>query len=156
MSQKYKVFINNKPKIIDDNWKSFCSNYKLVIAAGGVVHNVNSETLMIFRNGKWDLPKGKLEKNESIESCALREVSEECGINNLIIKNKIIDTFHTYSENNVSILKKTSWFLMDYFNSEELVPQLSEGITKVKWIKNNEIDIFLKNTYGTINEVFKT
>ena len=85
MSQKYKVFINNKAKVITDNWEEFCSKLTLIKAAGGLVYNQENKLLMIFRNGKWDLPKGKLEEGESIENCAIREVEEECGISNLQI-----------------------------------------------------------------------
>ena len=83
--QKYKVYINNSPEIITENWESFCANYMLIEAAGGLVYNAKDQLLMIFRNGKWDLPKGKLEVGENIEQCAMREVEEECGISGLTI-----------------------------------------------------------------------
>jgi 8-oxo-dGTP pyrophosphatase MutT (NUDIX family) len=123
MAQKYKVFINNQPKVIADNWNVFCSKFRLIHAGGGVVYNSNNEVLMIFRNDKWDLPKGKQEENETIESCALREVEEECGITNLILKEKIIDTYHTYEQDNIQFLKKTSWFKMFSDKNEKLTPQ---------------------------------
>ena len=87
--QKYKVYINNKCEIITDNWESFCSKYILIEAAGGLVYNSDKQILMIFRNGKWDLPKGKKEDKETIIQCALREVEEECGINDLRIINTL-------------------------------------------------------------------
>ena len=95
MKQKYKVFINNEPKIILDNWDSFCRQYDIIYAAGGVVYKDDS-LLMIFRNNKWDLPKGKRELNESEQDCALREVEEECGISDLSIVRFLKYTYHTY------------------------------------------------------------
>tara|TARA_B110000459_G_scaffold202064_1_gene254233 strand:- start:1180 stop:1650 length:471 start_codon:yes stop_codon:yes gene_type:complete len=156
MAQKYKVFTNNQPKVIADNWNVFCSKFRLIYAGGGVVYNSNNEVLMIFRNDKWDLPKGKQEENETIESCALREVEEECGITNLILKEKIIDTYHTYEQDNIQFLKKTSWFKMFSDKNEKLIPQLSEGISKVKWIKIDNIDFYLNNSFKTISDVLKS
>ena len=108
---------------------------------------------MIFRNGKWDLPKGKLELNEDIKKCALREVEEECGVKNLVIIKKIKDTYHTYSINDKQILKKTTWFLMKTNFLGNLSPQVSEGITNVVWLNNNQVEQKLKNTYGNIKDV---
>ena len=92
MSQKYKVYINNEPKIITDNWEIFCADYLLIEAAGGLVYNNECQLLMIFRNNKWDLPKGKLEQNENTKECAIREVEEECGISGLSFLNALQDT----------------------------------------------------------------
>ena len=107
MSQKYKVYINNELKIITDNWDIFCADYSLIEAAGGVVYNNDNKYLMIFRNGKWDLPKGQLDQNESIKECAIREVEEECGISGLNILNALQDTYHTYEIKGRKILKRT-------------------------------------------------
>ncbi|MBC8510392.1 MAG: NUDIX domain-containing protein, partial [Cryomorphaceae bacterium] len=112
MPQKYKVYINNEPKIITDNWEIFCADYSLIEAAGGLVYNDECQLLMIFRNNKWDLPKGKLEQNENIKECAIREVQEECGILGLSILNTLQDTYHTYEINGKKILKRTYWFAM--------------------------------------------
>ena len=76
--QKYKVYTNRECKIITDNWEAFCSKHTLIEAAGGLVYNIENQLLMIFRNNKWDLPKGKLEVGENIQECAIREVEEEC------------------------------------------------------------------------------
>jgi 8-oxo-dGTP pyrophosphatase MutT (NUDIX family) len=150
MPQKYKVFINNKPKVIADNWEEFCSDFILIKAAGGLVFNHENELLMIFRNGKWDLPKGKLEKEESVEKCAIREVKEECGIDDLQIIKQLIDTYHTYELNDLKILKRTYWFKMRTAYNGQLVPQIQEGITKANWVKRNEIAEKLENSYGNI------
>ena len=108
---------------------------------------------MIFRNGKWDLPKGKLEMGESVEECAIREVEEECGVSGIIIENKIKDTYHTYVLEGENILKKTYWYKMKTDYSAKLVPQIEEGITKVSWIDKDQISKKLKNSYGNISDV---
>ena len=127
----------------------------MIKAAGGVVYNQKKELLMIFRNGKWDLPKGKLERGESIEECAIREVQEECGVNNLQIISKISDTYHTYELNGKMVLKHTIWFRMTTNFEGELSPQTKEGITKVEWVKQDEIAERLKNAYANLVELFQ-
>ncbi len=124
--------------------------FTLIKAAGGLVYNKENELLMIFRNGKWDLPKGKLEDAESIENCAIREVQEECGISNLQIIEKLADTYHIYKHNGKKILKRTFWFKMKTDFNGELVPQIEEGIIKVVWAKKDEIQEKLQNSYGNI------
>ena len=153
MTQKYKVYTNNSTQIVTDNLEHNYSNHIFIEAAGGVVYNLKNQLLMIFRNGKWDLPKGKLELNEDIKKCALREVEEECGVKNLVIIKKIKDTYHTYSINDKQILKKTTWFLMKTNFLGNLSPQVSEGITNVVWLNNNQVEQKLKNTYGNIKDV---
>ena len=91
MSQKYKVYINNQLKVVCENWKFFKSKYLLVKAAGGIVYNANNELLMIYRNNKWDLPKGKIEKGETPKQCALREVEEETGVEKLKILDNVCE-----------------------------------------------------------------
>ena len=150
MSQKYKVFINNKVKVITDSWEEFCSKHTLIKAAGGLVYNQEDKLLMIFRNGKWDLPKGKLEQGESIENCAIREVEEECGISNLQITEKLIDTYHIYKYKGKKILKRTFWFKMKSNFDGNLIPQTEEGIMKVVWIERHQIQEKLKNSYANI------
>jgi 8-oxo-dGTP pyrophosphatase MutT (NUDIX family) len=152
--QKYKVYINNEPKIITDNWKEFCSNYTLIEAAGGLVYNHDNHLLMIFRNDKWDLPKGKLEAGETIEECAIREVEEECGMEELSIFNKLKSTYHTYKLNGKAILKCTYWFEMHSNYKSKLTPQLEEGITKLEWVSLSEVLSKLENSYGNIKELF--
>ena len=117
--------------------------------------NQKKELLMIFRNGKWDLPKGKLEAGENIEECAIREVQEECGVNNLHILSKLSDTYHTYALNDNKVLKHTSWFRMITNFEEKLSPQINEGITKVEWVKQDEIAERLKNAYANLVELLQ-
>ena len=135
-------------------WKEFCTSFKRIDAAGGVVRNNKGEILVIKRNGIWDLPKGKLDKGEDFETAALREVSEECGINNLILESKIISTYHTYDLDSKEILKKTEWFSMLYKGEETPVPQISENISSVMWLNPDEISYISGNTYRSLMEVF--
>ena len=151
--QKYKVYINKERKIIIDNWDDFCAKYCLIIAAGGVVYNAEDQILMIFRNQKWDLPKGKLEIGEDIQQCAIREVEEECGISNLKIIGKLQSTYHTYEIHGKSMLKHTYWFKMNTDYISKLTPQIEEGITKVEWVSKKDIPKKLKNTYASIKQL---
>ena len=151
--QKYKVYINRESKIITDNWDKFCSQYIFIEAAGGLVYNTTGRLLMIFRNNKWDLPKGKLEVGESIQDCAIREVQEETGVSNLRIVSELQRTYHTYEINGKSILKCTYWFEMYTNYSKDLVPQIKEGITQVEWVSREDIAKKIKNTYGNIKDL---
>jgi 8-oxo-dGTP pyrophosphatase MutT (NUDIX family) len=111
---------------------------------------------MIFRNGKWDLPKGKLEVGENIEQCAIREVEEECGVSGLTITQQFQKTYHTYEINGEKILKCTYWFKMESSFKGNLVPQTEEGITAVVWVNEADIAKKLENSFGNIVELFKT
>ncbi len=126
-----------------------------ITAAGGLVTNDQQELLMIFRRGKWDLPKGKLDEGESIEACAVREVEEETGLTSLELGNKIGITYHTYQENNITILKETHWFAMQAKGEQTLVPQTEEDITRIGWINRSELPEKLNNTYDNILEIIE-
>lgn len=141
-----------KSKVKESTYKNFCSIYKEINAAGGVVENNNGEILMIFRNGKWDLPKGKQENDEDISITAIREVEEECGIKPQHNGSRICITDHTYELNGEKIIKHTHWYKMSSLNSET-VPQIEENITEVKWIRKERIHDYLINTYPSIKEV---
>jgi len=131
------------------------SKCKIIHAAGGMVKNESGNLLMIFRNGKWDLPKGKVEKGESIEEAGIREVEEECGISGLTITKKLQPTFHTYIHKEKIVLKKTFWFEMLCTDDRKLKPQTEEGITEVKWMNAGEVEEALKNTYHSIVDVVR-
>jgi len=135
---------------------TFFNKHILIEAGGGLVKN-NGNFLWIYRNNIWDLPKGKQELNEEIFVTALREVKEECGIDNdLSIDNFLTTTFHTYSNNNELFLKKTDWFLMNYDGSSlELKPQLEEGITNVKWLNKNQSIDCAKKSFKSIRIVWE-
>lgn len=132
-------------------WKDFVSLYKIIEAAGGVVRNNDGEILMIYRLGKWDLPKGKLEEGESIEEGAVREVIEECGIANLRVLKELPITYHTYTIGDKKILKRTYWYEMHTKHVGELVPQIEEHIEKAQWINPDFLDEYMGNTYASIH-----
>jgi len=137
----------------DEVWGLFFGNYKTVQAAGGVVINNKNQVLFIFRNGFWDLPKGKVEDDEAIEVAAIREVEEECGIRKPRIINKVLVTYHTYDTYGENCIKPTHWYLMQYDGDEELLPQEEEGITNVQWVNQEDIASKMLNTYGSIIDV---
>lgn len=138
---------------LDANWREFNTNYKLVEAAGGLVQNQDGNWLFIYRNGMWDLPKGKLEKGERMEDCAVREVAEECGITEPTIIRKLATTYHTYPLKGKRVLKPTYWFLMKSADSSELVPQTEEGITEVRWFSTKNALERAQDSFGSIKQV---
>ncbi|MDB2385004.1 NUDIX domain-containing protein [Polaribacter sp.] len=140
---------------LEKDWGDFTRNFEIIVAGGGLVLNKSDEILFIYRNEKWDLPKGKVEENELIEAAAIREVEEECGIENLILKEKIITTYHTYFFKGLK-LKETHWYLMQSDYKGNLTPQLEEGITDVVFKNELEISKALTNTYKNIQLVYDT
>lgn len=143
---------------LEEDWELFLQNFKVVEAAGGLVENPKNELLFIFRAGKWDLPKGHIEKGEGKEEAAIREVEEECGISNLSLDKFLTTTYHIYIQNSELCLKVTYWYLMFSDYSGELIPQLEEGITKVVFKNDEQVKEAFTNTYGNIKlvyEVFK-
>jgi 8-oxo-dGTP pyrophosphatase MutT (NUDIX family) len=133
--------------------KAFWRKFVLQKAGGGLVFNADNEMLFIFRRNKWDLPKGKLEAGESIETCALREVQEETGLKAVELKEFLVATYHTYHESGKHLLKESSWYLMEVKGTPELMPQLEEEITRATWIKKQALTEVLANTYPSIKEV---
>lgn len=139
---------------LDALWNDFKNQFEWIEAAGGLVTNESGESLLIFRNGKWDLPKGKLEAGESIEVGAMREVEEECGINDLELGKHITDTYHIYSHKGKEVLKCTYWYKMTS-SQVELIPQTEEGITEVCWKRINQEAVKKLDTYENIRLVFE-
>ena len=139
---------------LNSDWSRFTSLLKVEKAAGGKVLNTNNETLFIYRFNKWDLPKGKLELNETIEECAIREVEEECGISELKIKEKLPTTYHIFKREEEFILKITYWFLMKSSYTGKLKPQIEEGIEKAEFKNLIDTKMALKNTYQNIKLLF--
>lgn len=139
-------------KNIDQIWEEFKSIFRIIEAAGGVVHNTQGETLFIKRLGKWDLPKGKMEKGESREESAVREIEEETGLQNVELLEFINTTYHIYVERNGDkILKYTYWFEMNFNGEDTSKPQIEEGITEVAWKNDAQIkhEVF-PNTFKNI------
>ncbi len=140
---------------VDLFWKLFCEHFEMIAAGGGLVKNEKGEYLFIFRRGKWDLPKGKLDEGENISACALREVQEETGVANVQMDKQLGSTWHVYHERGLFILKESVWFLMHSYSSEKLVPQTSEDIHDIMWVAPDKLDTVLSNTYPSVKEVMK-
>jgi 8-oxo-dGTP pyrophosphatase MutT (NUDIX family) len=134
--------------------KKFCKKIPLVRAAGGVVTNKAGKVLFIYRNDKWDLPKGKLDKGETFEECALREVAEETGVQGLVLENFLKTTYHVFKSNGKYKLKEVHWYAMRTSYTGPLVGQTNEGIVKVKWKGPEKIKKALENSYTNIKILF--
>ena len=135
-------------------WNVFKNNFKIQKAAGGKVFNSKKEILFIYRFNKWDLPKGKLEKGETVEKCAIREVEEECGISNLMIENELETTYHIFERKEKTIFKITYWFLMTTNYIGTLTPQIEEGIEEVVFKNQQSTEQALDNSYANIKLLF--
>jgi 8-oxo-dGTP pyrophosphatase MutT (NUDIX family) len=133
-------------------WRKFV----LVQAGGGLVRNGEDKYLFMLRRGFWDLPKGKLDPGETIEHCAIREVIEETGIEGVILQGPLLITYHTYDESGKHILKETHWFRMTAPAPGELMPQLEEQITELRWVDVPGMQELLRNTFPSIRDVVKT
>ena len=144
------LYHSNQEKL----WRNLLKKFPIVQAAGGLVINSKSEYLFIFRNNKWDLPKGGIEKKENIKDAALREVNEETGVEDIEIIKPLPMTYHFFKRNGVFKLKKTFWYLMKTEFDGKFKPQLLEGITKVEWKLKEELNEIFKNSYENIKTLF--
>jgi len=144
--QEVRLIHKKKKKLL----KKFLKLLPNVIAGGGKVYNKNGDILFIYRNGKWDLPKGKIEGNETIEHTAIREVSEETGVNCLEITKPLETTYHIFKRNGRYKIKITYWFEMRTQFTGNLWPQENEGITKVEWLNDAQITKAMENSYANI------
>ena len=128
---------------------------KTIIAAGGLVLNEKNELLLIFRRGKWDLPKGKLDADESIESCAVREVREETGIQHITLLNLLGKTYHEYFDKwlQEEVIKESWWYVMQASSSEKLIPQTEEDIEQIIWADKNQIKECMTNSYANVMDI---
>lgn len=127
--------------------------YEKIDAAGGLVLNEKGDILFIYRNSKWDLPKGKTEPNESMELTAIREVEEECGLKITMLNQHLVTTYHTYTIGKKKILKTNRWYLMTANSHHILTPQIDENIEKAEWKNLSEIPELLKTSYDSIKDV---
>ena len=153
--RKKKVFsIGIKSKSPEKVISKLSKLFPEIIAAGGKVYNDKSEILFIYRNKKWDLPKGKAEKNENISQTALREVIEETGIKNLSIVKPLEKTYHIFKRRNNHYLKSTYWFEMYSDYSGKFKPQKNEGISRVEWIGVENLESVLPKSYANIRLLF--
>ena len=145
--KKIYLFYPKKKELLSQ----FKKKIKTINAAGGIVNNKKNEMLFIFRRGKWDLPKGKSDIGETNKQTALREVIEETGIKELVIKNFFKTTFHLVRNNGKYFLKETTWFLMYSNYKGKLYPQVEEGIKSVKWKNIEQINKIKEKTFKNIS-----
>lgn len=143
-----QLTINNEQEL-----QQFMQDKLIIEAAGGMVMNQVGELLMMKRRGFWDMPKGKLDEGESIEECAVREVSEETGLMNLTIIKKLQTTYHTYLYKGCEAIKPSHWYLMSHAGNEDLIPQTEEDITEIRWVNKEEARSLVDQAYPSIAEM---
>lgn len=146
------ALVTEEPKAL---FKEVKKSLTIIKAAGGLVKNAKGEYLFIFRNKKWDLPKGKVEKGEGMKEAGVREVEEECGVKIYTNDEKLCNTYHIYEMGAKLVLKKTNWYSMTVKGSPKLIPQKEEGITKAEWLTAADLKPVIKNTYPSIMDVMK-
>lgn len=151
LKKVHSIFISSRDKSkLTDYLKS---KFKVVMAAGGVVEK-DGQYLLIYRKRRWDLPKGKLDKGESIEKCAVREVEEETGVK-VKLRQEITAVWHTYISNKKYVLKKTYWYAMDCKSDKRMKPQKAEGIKKAEWMDLEAVRNSLHDSYRSIRYVMQ-
>jgi 8-oxo-dGTP pyrophosphatase MutT (NUDIX family) len=155
-SDKSITAINVYGPDIKHIWKIFRIYFTEVGAAGGLVKHTSGRYLFIEKKGKLDLPKGHIEQGEEPEECALREVCEECGITGHTIVKTISSSYHTYSWEGISYLKKTCWFLMKYDGKMIIEPQTSEGITRVEWLFPDELNSIKSSAWLSLMDLINS
>lgn len=141
-----------KPKKLQ---KHFLKHFPEVVAAGGLVEHKNGKLLFIYRNDKWDLPKGRVEGKETIPVAAIREVEEETGVADLILQKPLMETFHLFRRNGKYKLKRTHWYQMTTTYNGVLAPQVEEGIKRAVWVPKDEVSRLLENAYANIALIFE-
>lgn len=135
--------------------KAFYKKFTIVLAAGGLVMNEKNELLLIYRRGKWDLPKGKLDKGEKMQSCAVREVEEETGLKNISLIQPLQISYHTYHEGTKFILKESHWYSMEVNGQQELIPQAEEDIHEAKWVKPSQLKHYFDKSFPSVVDVLR-
>jgi 8-oxo-dGTP pyrophosphatase MutT (NUDIX family) len=135
---------------VDKTFNTIKNIYTIMEAAGGLVFNSSGQLLMIYRNDRWDLPKGKIEKDERSDNAAMREVEEECGVSQLSITKQGLTTYHTYPYKEKRILKCTYWYHMICNDATPPQPQHEEGISEAKWMDRNELRSAMAQSYASV------
>ncbi|TAD85068.1 MAG: NUDIX domain-containing protein [Bacteroidetes bacterium] len=138
---------------IDVYFSEFQRHFTPITAGGGLVANQAGAVLFMFRRGKWDLPKGKLDDGETIEACALREVHEETGLSKVTLGPHLCTTWHTYRQHQRHYLKQSVWFSMHTTGTEELVPQTEEDISELKWMQQKDWQFIYNNLFPSVKDV---
>lgn len=152
-AKKDYVLVHKNPKEL---FQAIKKKLTIIKAAGGLVENGNGDFLFIFRNKKWDLPKGKIEKDEKLKKTAIREVEEECGVKIEKREALLCKTYHIYELNGKVILKRTNWYKMLVKGVPKLIPQKEEGIDKAVWLSPTQLGPVIKNTFPSIMDVMET
>ncbi len=137
----------------EESFRKFTKGYQRVTAAGGVVFNDKGELLLIKRQSKWDLPKGKRDEGEEIEETAVREVEEECGLKGLVLGDFLAKSYHTYFMDGKRVLKTTHWYKMQVSDVKDMQPQLEENITELAFFPPSEINLETLDTYNSIRDI---
>jgi 8-oxo-dGTP pyrophosphatase MutT (NUDIX family) len=135
--------------------KAFWKKFTIIKAAGGLVVNEKNKLLMIFRRGKWDLPKGKLDDGETLEQCAVREVEEETGLTNIELLSPLLTTYHTYHEGSKFVLKESYWYNMKVTGQQNLQPQIEEDILETRWVTTKEAEQLFPECFPSVIDVIK-
>ncbi|WP_266364025.1 NUDIX hydrolase [Tellurirhabdus rosea] len=135
-------------KAVEERLKSL---FKVVKAAGGVVTK-DGKTLLMFRRGKWDLPKGKLDEGEKSREAAAREVEEETGVVGKVGE-RLCTTWHTYRQNGNRYLKRTKWYAMTCVDDSRMAPQAEEDIERLEWVDRRTAQTLLANSFSSIRYV---
>jgi 8-oxo-dGTP pyrophosphatase MutT (NUDIX family) len=143
------IITENTNQALDE----FSSKFTIIQAGGGLVENDKGEFLFIFRRGKWDLPKGKLDEGETIADCALREVEEETGLTNITLLDHLCNTYHVYPEKGKVILKESVWYKMTCASGQLLTPQTEEDILEIRWLTPAAWSTIYDNTFPSIKDV---
>lgn len=138
----------------DGGFEKFLDCFKIIHAAGGAVFNPDGDLLLMKRKGLWDMPKGKLDKGESIVNAAVREVEEECNVFDIEVKHKIGLTYHLYFEKKW-LLKETHWYYMISSRWQDAQPQIEEEIEEIMWIDYEKLDLDQLDTYNNIRHVIR-
>ncbi|MDB5197154.1 MAG: hypothetical protein JWP88_1525 [Flaviaesturariibacter sp.] len=146
--EEYVIFTNDEQQVLNIIKQQFT----IIQAGGGFVYTPENQVLLIFRRGKWDLPKGKLDDGETIETCAIREVQEETGVAIKELGKSILTTYHHYQERGESILKESHWYFMQA-DKQVLSPQTEEDIEKCEWVNLNSLSSYFDNTHPSIRDV---
>ncbi len=131
------------------------SGFEVIVAGGGLITNPDGEILLMFRRGKWDMPKGKQDEGESIEACALREVQEETGLSQVSLGAKLLEKFHYYPWKDKKVSKHSVWYRMEFTGTELTVPQIEEDIMDIQWIRPEHIARYMAYSYPNIRDVVR-